>query len=60
MSGDNESPNKQIDSAIKKLMKDIEEKPPEVAVKILAAAISWEKVKAKISESDADFNPDNL
>lgn len=57
---DPNSPNKRIDKAINALMKDVETKAPEVAVKILVAAITWEKVKAKINEDDGEFNPENL
>lgn len=54
------TPNKKIDLALKRLMRGLDKKPPEIAVKILAAAIAWEKVKAKVSEDTGDFNPENL
>lgn len=57
---DNKSPNNRIDSALNKLMANVDEQPPDVAVKIIAAAISWEKVKAKITEDQGDFDPENL
>lgn len=51
---------RRIDSALNKLMKNVNELSPEVAVKVLATAIAWEKVKAKIAETESDFDPDNL
>ena len=61
-----ESPNKDIDDAIRALMAKVkadglmdESVPPDVAVKIIATAISWEKVKHHIRDSDT-FNPDDL
>jgi hypothetical protein len=41
-------------------MKDVEKQTPDIAVKIIAAAISWEKVKAKIKEEEGDFDPEAL
>jgi hypothetical protein len=41
-------------------MRKVDDVPPDVAVKILATAIAWEKVKAKIEESANEFDPDNL
>jgi hypothetical protein len=55
-----ESPNKDIDKAIKSLMKGIEEKPPDIAVKIINSAIAWEKVKANIKDTEDSFDPDNI
>lgn len=60
MNGKRESPNTRIDTALKRLMAAVEDQPPDVAVKIIAAAISWEKVKAKIQEDEGEFNADNL
>lgn len=57
---DPDSPNRKIDKAINALMKEVESLPPDVAVKIIATAINWEKVKAKITEADSDFDPGNL
>lgn len=51
---------KGIDKALNALMKNVDKVTPEIAVKILATAIAWEKVKAKINESNDDFDPDNL
>ena len=55
-----DSPNKEIDKAIKSLMKDIEGKPPDIAVKIINSAIAWEKVKANIKDTEDSFDPDNI
>lgn len=60
MNDENESPNKRIDKAINALMKKANDAAPDVAVKIVMAAITWEKVKAKINEDSDEFNPDNL
>jgi hypothetical protein len=49
-----------IDKALNALMKKVDDLAPEVAVKVLATAIAWEKVKAKIAETEGDFDPDNL
>jgi hypothetical protein len=54
------SPNRRIDIALNSLMKDVEKQPPDVAVKIIAAAISWERTKAKIKEEEGDFDPEAL
>lgn len=51
---------KAIEYALNTLMNKVDELPPDTAVKILASAIAWEKVKAKIAEGDNDFDPDNL
>lgn len=53
-----DSPNGTIDKAIKALMKDIEDKPPDIAVKIINSAISWEKVKHNIKDAEDSFDPD--
>lgn len=57
---DPNSPNRKIDKAINALMKGVEDLPPDVAVKIVMAAITWEKVKAKINEDDSGFDPESL
>lgn len=56
----NESPNSAIDKAIKALMKEIDDKPPDVAVKIINSAIAWEKVKHNIKDASEEFDPDAL
>lgn len=60
-------PNPAIDKAIAALMKRIELKedgslpvPEDVAVKILAQAINWERVKHRIQDDPAGYSPDNL
>ena len=60
MSTDPASPNSRIDKALNALMKNVETQPPDVAVKIITAAINWEKVKARINEADGDFDPQAL
>jgi len=52
--------NPAIDTAIKKLMKKIDDQPPDVAVKILAQAISWEKVKHGARAEGEELDPDSL
>jgi hypothetical protein len=54
------SPNKAIDKAIRKLMRGIDRKEDDVAVKILNSAITWEKVKYALREKAPDFDPDAL
>ena len=54
------SPNKEIEGALKKLLKKIDGYEPDVAVKVLNSAIAWEKVKNAIREKDDNFDPDNL
>ena len=55
------SPNKAIDDAIKKLMKDCEgsisteqELSLKVKVEVLKAAMTWEKLKHNIKDKDAE------
>ena len=60
MSEEAESPNKRIDKAINALMRKANDSPPDIAVKIVMAAITWEKVKAKINEDANEFDPDSL
>lgn len=55
------SPNKQIDAAIKKLLKDCEgaitpEQESQIKVKaeVLKVAMNWEKVKHNIIEKDGE------
>jgi hypothetical protein len=57
---DQQSPNTRIDAAINALLKDIKEKPDDIAVKILNTAVNWEKVKNHIREKDDGFDPDDL
>lgn len=60
MSEEAESPNKKIDKAINALMRKANDASPDIAVKIVMAAITWEKVKAKINEDANEFDPDSL
>jgi hypothetical protein len=55
-----ESPNKAIDLAIKKLLKDMEGQPIDVQVKVVNSAVNWEKCKHAILDKDAEFDPDSL
>jgi hypothetical protein len=60
---DDETPksaNGKIDKALNALMRKLPDMAPDVAVKVIATAISWEKVKHRISEDAGEFNPDNL
>jgi hypothetical protein len=56
----NESPNKDIDTRLKKMLKDCEGQPLDVQVKVMNAAINWEKAKNGITEKEDGFDPDNL
>ena len=59
---EDESPNPDIDKALKELMDDIGDRkkvPYDVAVKIINSAIAWEKVKNHIADKDEEFDPDN-
>jgi hypothetical protein len=55
-----ESPNKAIDTRIKKLLKECEGQPIDVQVKVVNSAISWEKVKHGITDKEDTFDPDKL
>lgn len=60
-----ESPNEQIDKALKELMKRVTAKgdlPVDIgdAVKVVNAAIAWEKCKHQINGSDDGFDPTEL
>lgn len=55
---DKESPNIKIDDALEALMKKIKDEPTDMAVKVVNAAISWEKVKHAIENKDEDFDVD--
>jgi hypothetical protein len=58
-----ESPNAKIDKTIDAMMDKLsggEAIAPDVAVKILNTAISWEKVKHQIKDAENPFNPDDL
>lgn len=59
-SEDVESPNKAIDTRIKKLLKECEGQPIDMQVKVVNSAISWEKVKHGITDSPERFDPDTL
>ncbi|MBA0085093.1 MAG: hypothetical protein HRJ53_08860 [Acidobacteria bacterium Pan2503] len=49
-----------IQKALNTLMRKVDDVTPEVAVKIVAAAIAWEKVKARIESDANEFDPDQL
>jgi hypothetical protein len=55
-----ESPNKEIDRAIKKMLKEIGNHPADVQVKIINSAVGWEKCKHAITDKVEDFDPDGL
>ena len=55
-----ESPNKALDTRIKKMLKACEDEPLDVQVKVINAAISWEKVKFGINGKDDTFDPDQI
>jgi hypothetical protein len=55
-----DSPNKSLDTAIKKLLKDAEDQPFDMRIKALNTAIAWEKVKAALKDKDDEFDPDSL
>jgi hypothetical protein len=57
------SPNSKIDTLIDDLIteaKDRQKCPIDVAIKLVAQAVAWEKVKHHIRDQDQDFNPDDL
>jgi hypothetical protein len=50
-----------IDNAMRKLLIKIEDKPPDLAAKIMAQAIAWMKVKHQIKDKGEDeFDPDKI
>lgn len=57
------SPNAEIDEAISALLKRANDatkpEPTDVVVKVLTAAIAWEKVKHGLKEQEP-FNPDDM
>jgi hypothetical protein len=55
-----ESPNKEIDKRIKKLLKDCDGQPLDMQVKVINSAIAWEKCKHAITEKGEEFDPDQL
>lgn len=67
-----ETPNQKIESAISMMLRRIKEKknpttgekdlaiPDDVAVKIIAQAVSWEKVKHHIKDEGSGFDPADL
>lgn len=58
---DPKTPNKDIDIAIKGLMKKIKgDIPIDMAVKVVSTAISWEKVKHQIKDTEEPWNPDTI
>lgn len=64
MAKDKDSPNADIDKAVKDLLKEAsaENAAPEVIrakASVINVAISWEKVKHHIKE-DGDFDPNNI
>lgn len=63
----NGTPNQAIDAVVHALLKRIGPKddgsiavPEDVAVKILAQAIQWEKVKHHIKDGSETYSPENL
>lgn len=62
MSEDKEkSPNPQIDAALKKLMKKLEDENEalETKLKLINTAINWEKVKHQIKDEE-EFDPTKI
>jgi hypothetical protein len=57
---ESESPSKELDNRIKKLLKECEGQPVDVQVKVVNAAISWQKVKHGITDKEDTFDPDTL
>lgn len=57
---DDDSPSKELDSRIKKLLKECEGQPIDVQVKVVNSAISWQKVKHGITDKEDTFDPDKL
>jgi hypothetical protein len=55
-----DTPNPRIDEAIDTLMAKVGSEPADIAVKIIAQAISWEKVKHSIKDEGEGFDPDDI
>jgi uncharacterized protein (UPF0335 family) len=55
-----ESPNKQLDTAIKDLLKDAKEQPFDMRCKAMNTAIAWQKCKYAIMSKEDDFDPDEI
>jgi hypothetical protein len=54
------TPNKPLDDAIKKMLKDADDQPFDMRIKALNTAISWEKAKGGIMGDDSPFDPDQI
>lgn len=55
------TPNPSIDKAIKKMMDRIDDNTPlETAVKVITAAVNWEKVKAGLDVDATPYDPDSF
>ena len=57
---DKDSPNKGIDTAIKRMLKDLEGQPIDMQVKVINCAVGWEKCKHAIKDEDEPFDPDSM
>jgi hypothetical protein len=60
-----DSPNKELDKAVKELLKDAANKDSDELLverrrKAIMTAISWEKVKNAIMEKDDQFDPQDI
>lgn len=58
MSG--QTPNKDLDKAIKDMLKTSASQPFDLQLKALNTAIAWEKAKSAILGDDDDFDPDQI
>jgi hypothetical protein len=53
-------PNKDIESALKKLLEDSVDQPFDMRCKALNTAISWEKTKnAILDNADSEYDPES-
>jgi hypothetical protein len=55
-----DSPNKQLDSAINQLLKDSKDQPFDMRCKAMNTAIAWMKAKHSIMDKGDGFDPDEI
>jgi uncharacterized protein (UPF0335 family) len=55
-----ETPNKELDKAIKELLKDAKDQPFDMRCKAISTCIAWEKAKNAILGKEDGFDPDEI